>query len=70
MHEPVGLAWSEASFATNFVDATPTEHVTPTSRPRGADRLGDPDRLAEQPRGAADVEERLVERDRLHERAW
>ena len=33
---PFGLQSSEASFATNFVGATPTEHVTPTSRSTSA----------------------------------
>ena len=33
---PSGLQPSEASLATNFVDATPTEHVTPTSRSTSA----------------------------------
>ena len=33
---PFGLHSSEASFATNFVEATPTEHVTPTSRTTSA----------------------------------
>ena len=33
---PFGLQSSDASFATNFVGATPTEHVTPTSRSTSA----------------------------------
>ena len=33
---PSGLQSSDASFATNFVGATPTEHVTPTSRSTSA----------------------------------
>ncbi len=33
---PSGLHPSEASLATNFVDATPTEQVTPTSRSTSA----------------------------------
>ena len=32
----MGLQSSEASFATNFVAATPAEHVTPTSRSTSA----------------------------------
>ena len=30
------MQWSDASFATNFVGATPIEHVTPTSRSTSA----------------------------------
>ena len=33
---PSGLHPSEASLATNLVGATPTEHVTPTSRSTSA----------------------------------
>ena len=54
MSMPLGLQWSEASLATNFVGATPTEHVTPTSRStsarmRAAIALGSPNSIVAPP---------------------
>jgi hypothetical protein len=67
--QAVGLAPGEASLATNFVDAMPTEQVMALLVVDGGpDLLADGGRPAEPPRRTADVEERLVERDRLDER--
>ena len=66
---PSGLRRSLPILATSFVAATPTEAVSSSSL---ADRRLDParDRLAvaEQRPRAGDVQERLVDRDRLDER--
>ena len=66
---PSGLARRLASLATDTDAATPTEQVMPcsswtTARSCSAISSGLPSRRA----GAADVEERLVERDRLDQR--
>ncbi len=67
--EAFGLAASEASLATNFDGATPTEQVSPSSsstrdRMRRAISGAGPWRR----RALSHVEERLVERDRLDQR--
>ena len=63
---PSGLASPEASLATNFVEATPTEQVMPCSSAMVSRIvLGDLRRAAEPAHGAGDVEEGLVERERL-----
>ena len=63
---PSGLRRSDAIFATSLVVATPTETVSPTSsRTRGLDQPRDGLAVAEQLARAGDVEERLVDRDRL-----
>ena len=66
----VGLAASDASLARSFVGATPTEHDRPSSSPT---RAGGWRRRSSAPSpnsrvAPADVEERLVEGDALHER--
>lgn len=60
---PFGLHLPEASFATNFVDAAPTEHVSPVcaftrSRSRAAISPGEPNsRLApDTSRNASSIE--------------
>ena len=66
---PSGLAVVEASFATNLVGAAPTEQVMPCSSKTRA-RMYSPISAAspEPTAGAPDVEERLVERERLDQR--
>ena len=64
---PSGLRRSEPIFATSFVVATPTEAVSPTSSRVAAliaRAIASP--IAEQRDRAGDVEECLVDRDRLH----
>ena len=66
---PSGLARSLASLASCLVAATPTDAVRPVSA-RTRRRISAPisGAGAVEAADAADVEERLVERDRLHER--
>ena len=63
-----GFAASDASLATIFVAATPTEQVRPSSASTSS-RMAAPDAgpVAERPERAGDVEERLVEAERLDE---
>ena len=66
---PSGLASSLAIFATILVGAMPTETASSSSS-RTARRSASPATRggAEQALGAGEIEERLVERDRLHQR--
>ena len=66
---PSGFRRSEAIFATSFVLATPTEIVRSTaSRDRRLHLSADGLAITEQRPRAGDVEERLVDRDRLDKR--
>ena len=63
---PSGLHRAEATLATNFVGATPTEQVSASSRrPAARMRCAITAGPALGAHGAGDVEERLVERERL-----
>ncbi len=65
------MATSLATLARNFVRATPTVIGRPTrSSDVALQATGDLDRRAGDPPQPADVEERLVDRDPLDERAW
>ena len=67
---PSGLATALATLARNFVRATPTVTGRPiSSRARRREPDGDLRRRAGDPLHAADVEEGLVDRQPLHERA-
>ena len=64
-----GLAASDASLATILVAATPTEQVRPSSASTSlADGPPDARPVPQGPQRAGDVEERLVEAQRLDER--
>ena len=66
---PSGLQRADATLATNLVGATPTLHVSASSRDRAlADPFGDHGGAALGADRAGDVEERLVERQRLDQR--
>ena len=63
---PSGLARPEASFATNFVAAAPTEQTSPvSSQHAGAQERRDLHRRPEHGARAGDVEERLVDAEPL-----
>ena len=66
---PSGLRRSDAIFATSLVVATPTDTVSPTSaRTSSLIRRAIVGPSPNRPTDAGDVEERLVDRDRLDER--
>ena len=65
-----GLASTDANLARNLFDATPTEHPSVELGAHVvADPPGDRDAVAEQPGRTRHVEERLVEGERLDDRA-